>query len=160
MSIQQETTTKTFLNKQVANYGLFYTKLHQLHWYVKGANFFTLHVKFEELYNQATEILDELAERLLQINGRPYSTLREFLEHASLKEQPYINPLSEKEMVQTAVDDLVLLRDELEEGIVISDREGDAVTNDTLIAIKNKLDKTIWFYTAFLGKDPVPQKNN
>ncbi|MET1247765.1 DNA starvation/stationary phase protection protein [Sporolactobacillus sp. STCC-11] len=159
MAVAQGTTTKTFLNQQVANYGLFYTKLHQLHWYVKGHNFFTLHIKFEELYDQTTAILDELAERLLQINGEPYSTLQEFLEHASLKEKPYTNPMTELEMVQVAVDDLVQLRDELAEGIVLSDNEGDAVTNDMLIAVKNKLDKEIWFYTAFLGKDPVPQNN-
>lgn len=28
-------------------------KLHHYHWYVKGQNFFTLHVKFEELYLEA-----------------------------------------------------------------------------------------------------------
>jgi starvation-inducible DNA-binding protein len=159
MAIAQGKNTKTFLNQQVANYGLFYTKLHQLHWYVKGHNFFTLHVKFEELYDQTTAILDEVAERLLQIDGQPYSTLQEFLEHASLKEKPYTTPLTEDEMVQIVINDLVLLRDELAEGIVLSDGEGDAVTNDMLVSVKNKLDKEIWFYSAFLGKDPVPQNN-
>ena len=47
MKTVKATDTKQFLNHQVANYGLFYTKLHQLHWYVKGSHFFTLHVKFE-----------------------------------------------------------------------------------------------------------------
>ncbi|MCL1632818.1 DNA starvation/stationary phase protection protein [Sporolactobacillus sp. CPB3-1] len=159
MAITQAKTTKTFLNQQVANYGLFYTKLHQFHWYVKGHNFFTLHVKFEELYDQTTLILDDIAERLLQIGGEPYATLQEFLEHASLKEKPYTNPLTENEMVQAVIDDLVILRDELNEGIKLTDQEGDSVTNDMLIATKNKLDKEIWFYSSFLGKDPVPQKN-
>ncbi|RYL90426.1 Dps family protein [Sporolactobacillus sp. THM19-2] len=157
MTITQSKTTKTFLNQQVANYGLFYTKIHQFHWYVKGHNFFALHEKFEELYNQVTLILDDIAERLLQINGRPYSTLREFLEHATIKEDPYTKPLSENEMVQTVVDDLETLRNELVEGISLSDKEGDDVTNDMLIAIKGKVDKELWFFSSFLGKDPVPQ---
>ncbi|MCO7126544.1 DNA starvation/stationary phase protection protein [Sporolactobacillus shoreicorticis] len=159
MAIARGKTTKTFLNQQVANFGLFYTKLHQLHWYVKGPSFFTLHIKFEELYDEVTAILDEVAERLIQIDGEPYSTLQEFLEHATIKEKPYTKLLSEDEMVQIAIDDLVQLRDELAEGIVLADQEGDAVSNDLLIAVKNKIDKDIWFYSSFLGKDPVPQNN-
>ncbi|RYM02211.1 DNA starvation/stationary phase protection protein [Sporolactobacillus sp. THM7-7] len=159
MAMTQSKTTKTFLNQQVANYGLFYTKLHQFHWYVKGHNFFTLHEKFEALYDQVTLIVDDIAERLLQINGQPYSTLQEFLEHATLKEKPYVKPLSENEMVQTVIDDLETLRDELVEGIALTDKEGDDVTNDMLIATKSKLDKELWFFSSFLGKDPVPQKN-
>ncbi len=41
------------LNTQVANFSVLYMKLHNYHWYVKGENFFTLHVKFEELYTEA-----------------------------------------------------------------------------------------------------------
>ncbi|MGO4274881.1 Dps family protein, partial [Paenibacillus sp. TAF58] len=44
---------QVILNKQIANWGLLYVKLHNFHWYVKGNQFFTLHVKFEELYNEA-----------------------------------------------------------------------------------------------------------
>ncbi len=159
MIMTQSKTTKTFLNQQVANYGLFYTKLHQFHWYVKGHNFFTLHEKFEELYDQVTLILDDIAERLLQNNGQPYSTLQEFFEHATLKERPYTKAMTEDEMVQTVIDDLVTLRDELVEGIKLTDEEGDDVTNDMLIATKSKLDKELWFFSSFLGKDQVPQTN-
>ncbi|HEY2420731.1 MAG TPA: ferritin-like domain-containing protein, partial [Neobacillus sp.] len=41
------------LNKQIANWTVLYVKLHNYHWYVKGGQFFTLHVKFEEFYNEA-----------------------------------------------------------------------------------------------------------
>ena len=34
--------------------GVFYIQnLHRYHWYVKGPLFFTLHAKFEELYDEA-----------------------------------------------------------------------------------------------------------
>ena len=42
-------------------------KLHHYHWYVKGENFFTLHVKFEELYTEAALHLDTIAERMLAL---------------------------------------------------------------------------------------------
>ncbi|MDV2888516.1 ferritin-like domain-containing protein, partial [Alkalihalophilus pseudofirmus] len=50
------------LNKQIANWSVLYMKLHNYHWYVKGEQFFTLHVKFEEFYNEAGLHVDELAE--------------------------------------------------------------------------------------------------
>ncbi|EUJ39850.1 Dps family protein [Brochothrix campestris] len=151
--------TKQFLNHQVANYGVVYIKLHQLHWYVKGSHFFTLHEKFEELYNETTAILDEIAERLIAIGGAPYSTLAEFIAHSSIEEQPYKTPLNQDEMVKIVIADLTTLRDELVEGIAISDEENDSVTNDLLISKKASIDTHIWFYTAFLGEQPVPAKD-
>lgn len=57
------------VNKQIANWTVLYTKLHNYHWYVTGPDFFTLHAKFEELYNEAALHIDELAERLLALEG-------------------------------------------------------------------------------------------
>ena len=71
------TEVRDFLNKQVATLGVLYIRLHQFHWYVKGPHFYTLHEKFEELYDETTANLDEVAERLLAIGGEPYSTLSE-----------------------------------------------------------------------------------
>lgn len=151
--------TKQFLNHQVANYGVVYIKLHQLHWYVKGSHFFTLHEKFEELYNEATAILDEIAERLIAIGGAPYSTLAEFIAHSSIEEKSYKKRLSQDEMVKIVIADLTTLRDELVEGIAITEDENDSVTNDLLISKKAAIDTHIWFYTAFLGEEPVPAKD-
>lgn len=38
--------TKEFLNHQVANLNVFTVKIHQIHWYMRGHNFFTLHEKW------------------------------------------------------------------------------------------------------------------
>ena len=53
MSQQQDVVKE--LNQQVANWTVAYTKLHNFYWYVKGPNFFSLHTKFEELYNEARQ---------------------------------------------------------------------------------------------------------
>lgn len=100
---------KDHLNKVVATQGLFYTRLHQFHWYVKGSHFFTLHEEFEELYDETTENLDEVAERLLAIGGEPYSTLKEFVEHSIIEEDVEDRKLSQDEMVQAVVKDLETL---------------------------------------------------
>ena len=86
---------KTDLNKLVANLTVLYTKLHSFHWYVSGRSFYTLHEVFENYYNYTTETLDEAAERLLAIGGRPVSTLKGALELATIKEA------TEKAILQT-----------------------------------------------------------
>ena len=53
------------LAQLLADYQVFYTNLRGLHWNVKGNRFFGLHAKYEELYNDAAEKVDEIAERLL-----------------------------------------------------------------------------------------------
>lgn len=83
--------TKEFLNHQVANLNVFTVKIHQIHWYMRGHNFFTLHEKMDDLYSEFGEQMDEVAERLLAIGGSPFSTLKEFLENASVEEAPYTN---------------------------------------------------------------------
>ena len=48
------------LNKQISTWSVLYVKLHNYHWYVKGNQFFTLHVKFQELYEESTLHLDDI----------------------------------------------------------------------------------------------------
>ena len=59
------------LNDLLANYQLFYQNLRGLHWNIKGKEFFELHLKFEELYEDAVIKVDEIAERILTLEGDP-----------------------------------------------------------------------------------------
>ena len=49
------------LNGLLANYQVFYQNLRGMHWNIKGREFFELHLKFEELYNDAQIKIDEIA---------------------------------------------------------------------------------------------------
>lgn len=138
------------VNKQVTNWTVLYTKLHNFHWYVKGPNFFTLHAKFEELYNEAALHVDELAERLLALGGEPVATLRESLELASVNEAG--NGQTAEQMVQTIVEDFEILTLELKKGIELADQSGDETTGDMLLAIHQSLEKHLWMLNAFLGE--------
>lgn len=144
-----------YLNDTVAALGVFYTKLHQHHWYVKGPHFFTLHEKFEELYDAVNETFDEVAERLITIGEKPYSTLQEFLEHSLIEESPYTTEKSGTDMVESVVSDLKLLADNLTKGIQITGEAEDDVTQDLLIGYKTDVEKHIWMLQAFLGKEPT-----
>jgi starvation-inducible DNA-binding protein len=138
------------VNKQVANWTVLYTKLHNYHWYVKGSQFFTLHVKFEEFYNEAAVHIDNLAERLLALGGKPVATMRESLELSSIEEAN--NQEDAQQMVQTLVSDFGKLSEELKEGMNTAQEENDETTADMLLAIHSSLEKHVWMLTSFLGK--------
>ena len=59
------------LNSVLANYHVFYMNVRGYHWNVKGSDFFTLHVKFEELYTELQLQIDAIAERILTVRGTP-----------------------------------------------------------------------------------------
>jgi starvation-inducible DNA-binding protein len=69
----------TKLNQLLADYQVFYQNLRGLHWNIKGREFFELHLKFEELYNDAVLKIDEIAERILTLEGEPFHTFSDYL---------------------------------------------------------------------------------
>ena len=143
-------TRKTELNKLVANLTVLYTKLHSFHWYVKGRSFYTLHEVFENYYNYTTESLDEVAERLLAIGGRPVSTLKGALETATIEEATEKETTSE--MVAAVFHDFELLKADLSKLMELSEEEGDQGTSDFALGVKTQLEKNIWMLKAYLAE--------
>ena len=74
------------LKQLLADYQVFYTNLRGFHWNIKGHGFFVLHGKFEDMYNNAAEKVDELAERILMLGGEPENKFSEYLKVARVKE--------------------------------------------------------------------------
>ncbi|MGQ8873412.1 Dps family protein [Paenibacillus sp. TSA_86.1] len=143
-------TLQEVLNRQIAGWSVLYTKLHNFHWYVKGPHFFTLHAKFEELYNLATANMDEVAERLLTIGGRPVATIAEQLRLSPIEEAQ--GQMSAEQMVEHVVADLNLMLDVIRQGIHEAGEAEDNATEDMMIGFTAALDKEIWMLNAFLGK--------
>lgn len=139
------------LNLQVANFTVLWTKLHNYHWYVKGHNFFSLHDKFEELYDTASTYVDELAERLLAIGGEPIGKQSDAIEKASVKEAEY--DIDANEMVRQLAQDYDTVIKELDEGKKIAEDAGDDRTADIFIGMITDIEKNNWMLKSFLGKE-------
>lgn len=135
------------LNQQVANWAVLHIKLHQHHWFVKGPHFFDLHAKFEELYNEAGRIMDELAERILSLQGSPVSTTKEIAATATLKEHAPLK--SAEEMVKSVRDDFKQLIQELGEAMEVAEKQKDDGTHDMLNGIRTALEKHAWMLDAY-----------
>ncbi len=138
-----------YLNELVSSLGVFYVKLHQFHWYVKGPSFYVLHEKFEEYYDEVTAQFDEVAERMLMIGLKPASTLGEYLEQSFIKEAPYTKEISAKDMVKHVYDDYKLLVEKVQEGYEVF--EGDEVTTDILVGLETTYGKNAWMLEYYLA---------
>lgn len=148
---QDQKAVATIVNDLIANQGVLYVKLHQYHWYVEGPHFYTLHEVFEKLYNEVSESFDLFAERLIAIDEQPYSTLKEYLVHASISEKPYIEKITATEMVQNLIGDYETMKKIALTGIKKASEEDDPVTEDMLVEYVEYIDKTIWMLQAFIG---------
>ena len=74
------------LNEFLADLNVFYRKLQNYHWNVQGKDFFQVHAKLEELYNEINEQIDEIAEHILILGYQPVGTMKEFIENSSIQE--------------------------------------------------------------------------
>ncbi|WHY21038.1 DNA starvation/stationary phase protection protein [Paenibacillus sp. G2S3] len=143
------TSLEQILNRQVANLNVLYVKIHNFHWYVKGEQFFSLHVKFEDLYNEVTLQMDEVAERLLSIKGSPAATMKEYLELATIQEAT--GKEDTRGMVQSLIEDFATISEELTEGIELAEEIKDQPTSDMLIKIRGDLEKHQWMLRSYLS---------
>jgi starvation-inducible DNA-binding protein len=140
------------LNDLLANYHIHYQKIRGCHWNVKGHNFFTLHVKFEELYTTALTTIDELAERILTLGKPPYSTFNDYITTSKIKEINTIG-MNQDAMVKALVDDMAILIELEREILEITDSAEDQGTNDMVNGFMQYKEKNTWMLRSFLNQD-------
>lgn len=74
------------LNQYLADLCVFYRKLQNYHWNIEGNDFFVIHSKLEEYYNEINEQIDEVAEYILSKNGEPLGTIQDYLNITKIEE--------------------------------------------------------------------------
>ena len=74
------------LNQFLADLNVFYRKLQNYHWNIEGRDFFIVHSKLEEYYDEVNEKIDEIAEHILSLEGQPLGTLKDYLNMTKIKE--------------------------------------------------------------------------
>jgi starvation-inducible DNA-binding protein len=135
------------LNQLLADYQIYYQNLRGLHWNVKGAQFFMLHEKYEELYNEAAESVDEIAERILMVGGQPLHTFTDYLKVAELKEAGLIS--EGKKGVEVVLENSRYLLKSFNEILELAD--GDEGTYALISDLIGATEKRIWMLESTLG---------
>ncbi len=137
------------LNVYLANQEVMYIKLHNLHWYLKGKSFFTLHAKFEELYDQTAEIVDEVAERLLALGGEPVASLKKALSLTAVKELDDV-PVASLDAAKILLKDVEYWIKDTKEISDLADSEGDKATADIFNGYLKEYEKLQWMLKAYM----------
>jgi len=138
------------LNGLLANFQIYYQNLRGLHWNIKGKNFFELHVKFEELYTDSQVKIDEIAERILTLQGKPLHTFSDYIENSSVPVGKNIsNDVEGVELVVNSLSELLAIEREI---LDLSDTSDDEGTNSMMSDLISEQEKTIWMLNSWLGK--------
>ncbi len=137
------------LNILLANFQVYYQNLRGLHWNIKGKNFFELHEKFEELYTDAQEKVDLIAERVLTLQGQPIHTFEEYIKISSVEVAKNIaNDVESVRVVVSSLSSLIKIEREL---LNFADEADDEGTNSMMSDFISEQEKTIWMMNAWLG---------
>lgn len=135
------------LNQLLADYQVFYQNLRGLHWNIKGSDFFELHEKFEEFYDDAVVKIYEIAERILTLEGEPLHTFSDYLNFAQIKE--------EKRITQGMVGIKIVLQNfstiiDLERKILnLASEAEDEGTASLISDYITQTEKTLWMLNAY-----------
>ena len=102
--------------------------------------------------DQINEQLDVVSERLITLDGSPFSTLREFAENTKIEDEIGNWDRTIPERMEKLVAGYRYLADLRTKGIEVSGEEGDDCTH--FHRKQNRHRKNIWMLQAKLGKAP------
>lgn len=138
------------LNDLLANYHIYYQNLRCHHWYVEGQNFFELHHKFEELYNQAKVDIDDIAERILTLRFYPEGRLSEYLRRAEISENGKLK--DDTAMVSDLLHSHKILISCMRSVIEAADKASDEGTIDLIGGKLEAIEKNSWMLDAWMSR--------
>ena len=131
------------LNQFLSDLAVFYRKLQNYHWNVKGEDFFVVHEKLEEYYDGINDDIDEIGEHILILGGEPLGTIKDYLEKTKVVEakNEKINPCEIYKNVQA---DFQLLYDDAKKIKEKADEESSYITSALMDEYLMKYSKILW----------------
>lgn len=75
-----------YLNEFLSDLNVYFRKLQNYHWNVQGKDFFVMHEKLEEYYDELADQIDEVAEHILMLGHQPLGTMQDYLNISKIQE--------------------------------------------------------------------------
>lgn len=138
------------LNVLLANYSIFYQNTRGAHWNIKGNDFFTLHIKFEELYDGLVLKIDEIAERILTLGATPNHNFTDYQKLSTIRESKEVT--DGNKCVINILESFKIVIDLQRELLEVTEKAGDEGTNAQMSGYITEQEKLVWMYNAYLGK--------
>ncbi|GAB4521544.1 MAG: non-specific DNA-binding protein DpsA [Parvularculaceae bacterium] len=138
------------LKRVLADTYTLYLKTHNYHWNVTGPMFQTLHVLFEEQYNEMWIAVDELAERIRALGASAPGSYRQFAELTTVEDAEADVPDAET-MIRNLVRGHEAVVKSARAALDVADDADDAATEDLLTQRIQIHEKTAWMLRSLLG---------
>ncbi|WON78713.1 Dps family protein [Serratia sp. UGAL515B_01] len=150
LDTKQSAKLSEALNALLANYQVLYMNVRGYHWNISGPQFFELHAKFEETYNDLLTKVDELAERILTLGSQPIHAFSHYLKTADIKEDT--NVTDDKGTLRGLLDGYGILLKQQRELLTLAADAGDEGTSSLMSDYIKEQEKQVWMLNAYLGK--------
>nr|WP_277877980.1 Dps family protein [Leptolyngbya sp. FACHB-261] len=138
------------LSKLLADTYTLYLKTHNFHWNVTGPMFQTLHLMFEQQYNELALAVDLIAERIRALGFPAPGTYKEFAQLSSIKEEEGV-PTAE-EMIRLLVEGQEAVVRTARSIFPVVDKANDEPTADLLTQRMQVHEKTAWMLRSLLAQ--------
>ena len=138
------------LHQLLADFQVYYTNLRGFHWNIKGHGFFVLHEKFESMYDDAAEKVDEIAERILMLGGTPANKFSDYLKVANISEVDKVS--NGEQALNNILQSISYLIGEERKILSIASQAGDEVTVSMMSDYLKEQEKLVWMLTAYNSK--------
>lgn len=138
------------LSRLLADTYTLYLRTHNYHWNVKGPMFQTLHLMFEQQYNELALAVDLIAERIRALGMPAPGTYSEFIELSSLKEERGVPPATQ--MIERLVEGQEAVIRTARSIFPLVDKVNDEPTADLLTQRMQVHEKTAWMLRSLLEK--------
>jgi starvation-inducible DNA-binding protein len=145
---EYKTEAIEILNSYLADIQIAYMNTRGYHWNITGVHFFTLHAKFEEIYNKLNEMADDIAELILALEGKPVHSFSEYIKNSSVHEKRNLS--SAEDTVTAYLEDTAILLDKEREILSLASNNGDEATANILTDYIQEQEKLVWMFNAFL----------
>jgi len=127
-----------------------YLKTHHYHWNVTGPMFQTLHLMFEQHYNELWTAVDLIAERIRSLGVLAPGTYTEFASLTSIKEDR--GPVKAENMIRSLVSGHETVIRTARSVFPLAEKAQDQVTMDLLTQRMQVHEKTAWMLRSLLQK--------
>jgi starvation-inducible DNA-binding protein len=146
---EQRSAVAQALSRLLADEYTLYLKTHNFHWNVTGPMFNTLHLMFEQHYNEAALAVDLIAERIRALGHPAPGTYREYGELSSIREERGVP--NAMEMVRLLVKGHEACARTARTAFPIAEGAGDPPTCDLLTQRMQLHEKTSWMLRSLLA---------
>lgn len=136
------------LSRLLSDTYVLYLKTHNFHWNVTGPMFRTLHLMFEEQYNELALAVDAIAERIRALGFPAPGTYSTYAQLSSIKEEEGV-PAAE-DMIRSLVQGQEAVTRTARSIFPLLDKVSDEPTADLLTQRMQIHEKTAWMLRAML----------